>query len=304
MKSHDIKDQSEISYDGFFRAQVIEVDIDGNNFGAVKVFVPDLQVQGIIPSNNDEGLIAYPANNPVGGYSGGNADCHYQQTVYVPLMGAWVWIFFERGNPNKPFYFAAFNYQQAPVPPENRGVSQPHKVYTVLKTHEGRSIIVCDSPDQQRVEITGKRRQMGGGPAGSDGSYNIDGNMNTILLDERPGSEKLLIRTRKGDYINIDIKRRRLNAYFKDDITIHTEGNLHIKADKGINISSAEDLKISTEQNTHIVSGESAYLTQEGGQAHILSSGTNNIDGSDTLIQTGTSQSGTKGELLEPIGDR
>src|SRR5690606_35021272 len=101
--------------------------------------------------------------------------------------------------------------------------------------------------DEQRVEITGKKRNMGGGPSGSAGVYDIDGNMNTILLDERDGQEKLLIRTRKGDYIHFDVDERRIQIYCKDDIRIETEGHLHLAAGKGIQVSCQEDLQLKSE---------------------------------------------------------
>ena len=300
------KDQTEMFFNGFFRAEVIEVDIDGNQYGAVRVLIPDLSVDGVDKQYGDSknGLIAYPANNPIGGMNSANDTSHYQQSVYVPAKGSWVWIFFERGNPSKPFYFAAFNFRHTPLPPENLGVAEPHKVITLVKSNQGRSVIVCDSADQQRVEISGKRRNMGSGPSGSSGVYDHDGNMNSILLDERDGQEKLLIRTRKGDYIHLDIDERQIQIYCKNDIRIQTEGHCHIQAGKGIQISSKEDMQLSSDQNTHIVSKDDTYINQTGGNCHILSGGENNIDGSHTWIQTGKAQAGTQAAPVAPQGER
>jgi len=162
---------------GNYRAKVTEVDIDDNEYGAIRVFVPALMFVDKMKLMHDDfdeatwGSIAYPANNPIGGYNDKDQDqdSFYQSSMMVPLKNSWVWIFFEGGDPNRPFYTGAFQFRNSKVPPENRGLEESHKAYTLCKTHSGRSIILCDSEDQQRVEICGKKRFIeGDDPAGDD----------------------------------------------------------------------------------------------------------------------------------------
>ena len=280
----------EFHLSGFYRGKVTEVDIEENKYGAVRVFIPQLMTD--TDPDYDEGtmgLIAYPLNNYMGGYNEDDEGSYFQASVHVPLKGAWVCIMFEGGNANRPFYFGAFNFRHAEVPPENLGVKEPHKVHT-LKMQSGRSLIFCDSEDQARVEITGKRRQLQNSkPSGEGGVYNIDGNMNTILLDERDGSEKLLIRTYKGDYIHVDIDEQQLQCYFKNDIIIQTDGNLHFRVKKDINFNAEGNIQWATNGDSNYYSGGSVRMTQ-GGTFNVKSDGINAIDGLHTFIQTPMAQ--------------
>ena len=107
----------------------------------------------------------------------------------------------------------------------------------IFKSHEGRCIVVSDEPDDARIEITGKKRQLSSPPSGDTGSvYTIDGNQTTILFDERDGKEQLLIRTHQGDFIKIDITNRKLEVSFESDIIIKTVGDFHLHSSGQINI--------------------------------------------------------------------
>ena len=261
---------------GFIRARVIEVDIeeDGekNTYGSVRVALPDHYPPGVIEKaleDYDEdktGTIAYPANNYMGGFNSEDKDGEswYQASVAVPRKGSWVWVFFEDGKPDRCFYIGAINYRNCRLPPENLKVDEPHRVVTLCKMHSGRAVVICDSEDQQRVEITGKKRKLKGEPSGDQESvYNIDKNQTTILLDEREGKEKLLIRTHKGDFIHIDIDERKLQMYFKDDINIFTaadlnittHGNLNIMSKKDINLNAGGEVKVTSKSNFKLDSG-------------------------------------------------
>lgn len=297
----------EYRFHGFYRAKVTEVDIDDNDYGAVRVFVPDLMTD-VDPDYDDSsmGLIAYPANNPIGGYNTEDSDSttHYQSSMMVPKKNAWVWVFFEQGNPNRPFYFAAFHFKNSKVPPENRDVDEPHRVYTMIKTTDGRSVVVCDSDDEQRIEITGKKRQISGGPEGDNGSvYNIDGNNTTILLDERGGKEKILIRSHKGDYVHIDIDQQELQMYFKNDIKIKTDGDLHlqVKGDMHVAVDGSSYKSVNGNLNNDI--GGETFFSQ-GTNFHVNSGGTNAIDGANTFTQTGVAGFAQASNPVDPEGER
>jgi len=220
---------------GNYRAKVVD-NVDPEKFGRVKVWIPDLMP--LIPP--DEGLWARPGNNPLGGRNMEEPPTQwYQGSSYVPRVGTWLWIFFEAGNINRPYYWAALDIENTMVLPENQLGPEYYHKWTIFKSHEGRAIVVADDPYDERVEITGKKRQLSNPPSGDTGSvYTIDGNMTTILLDERAGLEKVLIRTVKGDFLHVDIDEQMLQIYFKNDILIRSDANIRIRAKDDIDILS------------------------------------------------------------------
>jgi hypothetical protein len=303
------------TYNGFYPARVTEVDIDGlKEYGAIRVSLPDLMVEDIGKAGssnidlNKNGLIAFPANNPFGGRDPNDkeTDSHfYGGCVYVPPKGSTVWVFFLYGNLEKPFYWNALNYKYSKLPPEQTSAEEPHKVYTVIKTRQGRTICVSDDENTQRVEITGKKRKLTGkDPAGnSDSTYDIDGNMNTILLDEREGKEKILIKTHKGDYIHIDIDQRKFHMSFENDIIIKTNGIISLDAKKGIDIHTEESAKVTADKSFNIKSGgRGAFSATQN--LSLNSSAEVVINGIKTKIQSGADYIASPAVVLVPLGDR
>lgn len=245
---------------GNWRAQVVN-NKDREKFGRVLVWIPDLMPE-VSPK---EGIWARPANNPLGGRNmESKSDHHYMGSSYIPKEGAWVFVFFEGGNINLPYYFGALDLENTPVLPENQVGSNYEDKWTLLKSHEGRAIVISDDPDDARTEITGKKRQMNNPPTGDTASvYTIDDNQTTILFDEREGKQKILIRTYKGDFVNIDIEDRKLFAEFESDIEIKTNGNFKLTVQGDIDIKSVTG-------NTHVET----------------SSGTTDIKSGDSIRQT------------------
>lgn len=299
-------------YHGFYRARVIEVDIkeDGekNKYGAVRVYLPDALVKEVNDKIDefDNGILAYPANGLTGGYNteDKSKSSQFYGSVMVPPLGSYVWIFFEGGVLDYPFYFSCFSAKLHPIIPENRGVFEPSKVFTLFKSGDGRAIVICDSPDQQRVEITGKKRKLKESPVGDKQSvYEIDGNQTTILLDERVGKEKLLIRTHKGDYINIDIENQELEAYFKNSIKIKTDGMFSLQAAKGINITTDAGFFLTTKSSINFVT-ESMFSILSSALLSIRSKAIIGIDGIRTKIQTGAAGTASNATPEEPEGKR
>lgn len=315
-----------MKYSGQFRAKVTETDIDGNDYGQVRVFIPHIMTTK--DPNYDEdrmGIIANPANNSVGGRNTSDTkkDSYYQGQVIVPPLGSWIWVFFENCDPNKPFYMAALDLSGSKVPPENRNVEEPNKVYTILKTHEGRTLVLADSPDVQRVEITGKKRNLSGeDPAGNaDSTYTIDDNQTTILFDEREGKEKILIRSYKGDYLHFDIDEQKLHGHFADDIVLKSDKNVSFEAGEEIILKATGKLSAESGANVVIKSGAKASIESTGdtnikgvnvnveasAQLSNKSGGVNAIDGSLVSVQNGSSSSaspGVPGTPKVPEGER
>lgn len=306
---------------GNYRAKVVE-NKDEEFFGRVVVWIPDLMPS--IPE--DQGIWARPANNPVGGRNEQyEADNHYMGSCIIPRKGAWVWIFFENANINRPYYFGALDIEQAKVLPENQLGTNFQDKWTLFKSHEGRTIIVSDDEDDARTEITGKKRTLKEPPSGDkDSVYTIDGNQTTILFDERDGKEKILIRTHKGDFFHIDIDEQKLQVEFANDIVIKTKGslditaaneinlksmseNIYIQSDLGeINLKAALDINIESNADMNIKSGGS-LLQQSTGVYSVQAGGMIATDGISRNDQTGSSlptKSASIAAEAKPIGER
>jgi len=251
--------------DRFRRAKVVDSN-DGDDFGRVMLWIPDLMPL----IDDDKGIWAKPANNPLGGRNSENdADNHYMGSSYRPAKGSWVWIFFENGNINRPYYFGSLDLQNTKVLPECQVGRNPEKKWVILKTHDGRCIVMSDDPDDARIEFTGKKRKMKTPPTGdTDSVYTIDENQTTILFDERDGMEKVLIRTHKGDFFHIDIDEQKLQGYFKEGIDLKTDGsynilakNINIKATEKINQQSGDDINIKSGSKMNVESGAHMNLS-------------------------------------------
>jgi len=266
---------------GNYRARVVD-NKDPKKFGRVLVWIPDLMPT--VPIT--KGIWARPANNPLGGRNmEGPEDHHYMGTSYIPKKGSWVFIFFEGGNINRPYYFGALDLENTQVLPENQLGSNYQDKWTVFKSHDGRTIIISDDPDDARVEITGKKRKLKQPPTGDTASvYIIDKNQTTILIDERVGKQKVLIRTYKGDFIHIDIDDQKLQAYFKSDIIIKTDGNLQITAKGNIEIkSSVGDMKLTAESGYLDISAAADYRDSCGGNRSSKASGSHNTQAQGSI---------------------
>jgi len=240
---------------GFYRSKVVD-NKDPKKFGRVLVWIPD-----IMPEIEDtQGLWARPGNNPMGGRNTENdSEHHYSGTSYIPKIGSWTWVFFESGNPNLPYYWGAIDIENTPVLPENQLGTNYEDKWTIFKSHNGRCIVISDDPDDERVEITGKKRILINDkpepPTGDLKSVTqIDGNQTVILLDEREGVEKILMRTYLGDFIHIDVDERKLQIEFDSDIHIESKnGNIYIEATVGdIHTTSGRDTKIHSKRHTYV----------------------------------------------------
>lgn len=284
---------------GNWRAQVVD-NKDRQKFGRVLVWIPDIMPE----VNRKKGIWARPANNPLGGRNmEADSDHHFMGTSYIPGKGSWVFVFFEGGNINLPYYFGALDLENSKVLPENQVGSNYENKWTIFKSHDGRAIVISDDPDDSRIEITGKKRQMSSPPTGdTDSVYTIDDNQTTILLDEREGKEKVLIRTYKGDFFHIDVDEQKLQAYFKKSIHIKSDDDIFMTAKNNINFtSSIGDILIQSKAG-NIHEKAATNINQEcGADSNIKAGGNQNLEsGSDMNIQAG----GNKNSDAAAINDQ
>jgi len=273
---------------GNYRAKVVD-NKDKEQFGRVLVWIPDLMPL----LGEDTGIWARPANNPIGGRNkpanvsypkelrpprrklrGGDLSVNVDYMVkvedafdsyqdnffagssYIPPKGSWVWIFFEAGNINRPYYFGGLDLQNTKVLAENQTGANFQNKWTIFKSHAGRTIVVSDDPDDERVEITGKKRLIADPPSGDEWSvFAIDRNQTTILFDERSGQEKILIRTYKGDFVNINIEERKLEIQFSSDIHIKSGGNILMTAAGDIHFLAGGSIHTTADGEINTVSG-------------------------------------------------
>lgn len=298
-------------YFGFYRGIVID-NKDPEFFGRVKVLLP-----GLFPDliDKNEGIWAYPANNPIGGRNKDMSDKNLQNygSLYIPEKESWVWIFFEGGNLNNPFYFSSLDIKNQKVPPENRYGSNYELKWTIFRSKNGKVIIISDDEDDSRVEITGNKKN-------NEDIFTIDGNQKVILIDERKGKEKILIKDEKGNYINIDTKNNKIHIYSNDninqqskkdynitvdnDMNIDVKNNVNYNIKKDVNIKINGNLKITVDGNIDIYSNNkininsnnslnlkatSSFLTGVS-SIDLFSSGIISINGASTSIQNGSQQ--------------
>ena len=265
------------------------------------VWIPD-----VMPKvDQSKGIWALPGNNPISGLNeDGDIEHQYAGTVYVPPKGSWIWVFFENGNPNRPYYFGGLDLQNTKVLPECQSGSEYQKKWVIFKSHEGRCIVISDDPDDARLEITGKKRQLNTPPSGDVASvFAIDGNQTTILLDERDGKEKILIRSHKGDYINFDVENQKLQVSFANDIHVKSNTTFFLRVSDDVNVKAGGNVNIDAGGDVNIKAGGNVN-SQSGGNVNNLASGNVNIDGPKINENTGSAGPATSAVGATPIGDR
>ena len=114
---------------GFYRAKVVD-NKDPDKYGRVRVWVPDTMPE-VDPS---KGMWAFPANNPVGGRNTEGGDAKYYGSSYIPENGSYVWIFFESGNINRPYYFGSLDIKSSKVLPECQVGTDYQRKWVILKS--------------------------------------------------------------------------------------------------------------------------------------------------------------------------
>ena len=295
-------DKDNLKLAGLHRGRVID-NKDPRQFGRVQVWVPDS-----MPTLDESSLPwALPANSSTSGLNNESesSELYYSGSCYVPPNGSLVWVFFEDSNPSLPFYLSAVNLEDTKVLAECQTGGSPQKKWVIYKSHAGRCIVISDDTFDERIELTGKKRQISSPPSGDTASvYQIEGNQTTILLGEKDGSEQLLIKTHLGDYINLDITNRKLNIYIKSDVEIYTEGKFDLLAKGDINIKSTTgNVNITGEVDVNLKATENVNANGDG-QVNLRSYGPVNIDGANVAEMTGAALGAASADSANPKGER
>lgn len=317
---------AEQSWTGIYRAKVIDSH-DPKKKGRVKIWcpqtMPDIEPDKI---TQDTGIWAFLANNPVGGRNlvENTKEQYNQGSCFLPQKGSWVYIFFEDGDPSQPRVLSACDVGNTQVPPENQQGPEYEKKWTVLRSQQGRTFFVSDDPYDERIEFTGKKRKISNTDSASgnpESVYEIEGNQNVILIDERNKKEKILIKDHKGNFINFDIENQKLHVFFQDDIHVKTKTNLYVESVQDMHIN-AKNFFLTASENINIKSGQDSKFTAQGNfdlkvnGISKLSSKSNfniktpanlNMDGSMSFWQNGNSVPATsspKAISASPIGNR
>lgn len=265
-----MREHSNFNFSGMYRAKVIE-NKDPDKFAKVKVEI-------LISKETELTAWAMAANNPIGGRDADSPELMFG-SVWIPPVGSLVYIFFEGGNINRPRYFAGLDIEYAELPPENLVGTEYQDKITMYRSPDGRTIVVSDDPDDARMEITGKKRETYDKENPEDNVYKIKDHQSTILIDEREGKEKILIKDYKGNYIKLNTEENWIEIESLSEMRVKAGGNISVHVDGDANVQVTGDSKVMCEKNTHITTKEETFIKTEK-NTHIKT-------GENTYIQSG-----------------
>ena len=189
------EDKNEVVH-GFYRAKVVnngfgdgaiaEADAENNKTnkdtgirGRIQVRVLGLHSFNTTNDLNDGIPDAnLPWAEQAGSMFGGGFGPSKGGISLVPEVGAWVWVFFENGNVNKPIYFAS-------VIGDNDRDTDGTSDVTVIKTKSGHKITITDTDGEEKIEILSKGQ-------------------NKLLLDDTSGTENVTLISSSGSGIIVD----------------------------------------------------------------------------------------------------
>ena len=214
-----------------YRAKVIDSNYKhaGEAPGAVKVNVEDWNADSGRPAT----IWAYPLNSFFLGSDTGKVKNAGQ--CIIPPVGSDVWVAWEdnvKGADNGAiaWYFGSCGFKNnCTIPNENLKSGSPQKVYTLLQTPRGRTILMSDVNGASKIVIKGKGTATG--PL-------VENNNMAIVLDES-SSNKITIQSGNGKQtivVNKDANTTTItqgnSKIFMDDgnINITTSGTINLKA--------------------------------------------------------------------------
>ena len=240
---------SRTQWGGRYRALVVD-DRDPLHKMRVKVRIPDFMIAApkYVGKWDTNGLWASPSNNYLGGRTIQDTkirhkgpDAYYQGSCLIPPKGTHVWVWFEKNDISHPFYDGAAEYGDVQSLPENQLGTNYQKKWTLLKTCQGRCLVISDDDDDARFEITGKKRMIKDPPFGdTDSVYKIDDNQSVFLIDERPQHEKILLKDYRGNFMKL----------IQDENGINDQ--LHVKIQNDVHMEFQKDFYLTVLGNMHV----------------------------------------------------
>jgi len=222
--------QSQLQFEGLWRAKVLD-NVDPKKRHRIQVEILMDSTESILA------IWAYPLNNAFGNSDPGNLAIAGQQIT--PPIGSYVYILFEANRLDKARYLGGLNIDYGEGMPEFKNGKNPQDKHILLRLKSGRIIIMSDDPNDERVQLTGKKRIKYGIINAKDHCNKIEDNQSTIIIDDRKGKEKIIIADYKGNYINIDSKKDQINIKSKTSINIKSK-ECNIVTENAYNIQSKE----------------------------------------------------------------
>ncbi len=159
--------------------------------GSVEVFVPDWTAEKVV--GNNKGLVwAAPLNACFLGSDSKEANKNVGQCI-IPPVGSDVWVAIEDGNYANAYYFGSVALVNPDtIPHDNKQLNNPQNAYTLIKTPNGRGIVVVDEGNDRKSGIVIKGK-------GSNTSKVLgDSNQMFIALSEN-AFNGILIQSGNGD---------------------------------------------------------------------------------------------------------
>lgn len=210
---------------GIYRAKVTQVGEVDN--GGIQVFIPGLM------DNEQQSLIALPANNALGGYE--DSPYNHDTQCMIPKIGSLVYVFFENGNPSEPRYFGSCTLYSNNVPSDVDGKESYSNV--LYKSDVGQSVVIDSyTSDKPRVEMGGIRQNIN--------NQDVRGNRAVIRINEQSGKERIEIRDPSGNEIIIMMGD-------SGEIAIRSVGKISIESGKNedIILKSGKNIVLQAESN-------------------------------------------------------
>ncbi len=224
------------NYLNFHRALVLDNN-DPKFFGRVKVYIPDIMAPintqppsnsnmpaNSIPPNsspppispNAPGLWALPANT---GFSGSNSQMpteggQFSGSSLIPVVGQWIWIFFENGDLNRPYYIGGLNIKDTPITYENTQGSQPYNKWILFRSPSGKKVSISDDPTDTQVKITGSMKNP---TAISDTSDHT-----TFSILETNGTRQVVMQDPNGNYFRMQQDANKIEIVSNSNTILNT----------------------------------------------------------------------------------
>jgi len=218
------------------RAKVVDVK-DPKKRGRVKVWVPDLMYGKVSES---EGIWAKPMNSPMSGINDsgdvGKDDCGM---CAPPPKDTLVWVYFEDEDFNNAYYVSGLHLDiDESVPVENQQGGKYHDKWVLLKTPQGRVVMLSDDPDDESVIIRGKYKNRGSRTI--EGDPRLPKDSAYIEIWDKSGEEYVIVKDTEGQFFLLDTANSRVRIQHKSGsyIEMTKDGDIIIQASRDIHLNS------------------------------------------------------------------